>query len=561
MFVSIRRHQKWLWAVITTLTIISFVAFFSPKSQRGTQGKVFSRDSAVGTINGRTISQGEYLEAYREAQLRYYLSYGDWPRNDEISRQLGIMERETRNRLLLADKLREFNVEVTMKSVVQWIEDAFQDRELHTFRMEAYEQFVKVRLAEKGITASDFQRFVRHEVGIQHLIALVGLSGSLITPQEAEILYRRENEQVDTAGLFLMSSNYLAQVTIDPSALAAFYTNQQANYRIPERVQVAYVKFEATNFLAEADQKMALTTNLSQLIESTYLQRGTNTFLDTNNVPLTPDAAKEKIRSQVRTQFALVEARKKAIEFSNELMEMPVNTNNLAGLSAAKGLVVKTTEPFSQSEEPPGLTVPNTFAKAAFRLTPQEPFFEQPIVAEDGVYVIGLHKNVPAELPTLESIHARVEEDFRRNRVTELVQSAGTELYNLVTNNLAQGKPFHDPSVGTNATYLDLPPFSQQTSELPELPNRGDLSSLKNAAFALSPGKVSAFTPTREGGFIVQLQAKVPVSEAKVKAELPEFITRLRRSRQYEAFGEWFQKEMETARVSKDFPGEKRGAN
>ena len=33
MFGTIRKHQTWLWAVIITLTIISFVVFFSPYSK------------------------------------------------------------------------------------------------------------------------------------------------------------------------------------------------------------------------------------------------------------------------------------------------------------------------------------------------------------------------------------------------------------------------------------------------------------------------------------------------------------------------------------------------
>ena len=51
-------------------------------------------------------------------------------------------------------------------------------------------------------------------------------------------------KEVDTQAVFLQSSNYLA-VNVNSAELQTFYTNQQANYRIPERVQVAYVKFEA----------------------------------------------------------------------------------------------------------------------------------------------------------------------------------------------------------------------------------------------------------------------------------------------------------------------------
>lgn len=550
MFDSIRRHQKWLWAVITTLTIISFVAFFSPRSQRGSRrtGGLFAQDK-VGSLAGQPITRDQYFDAYREAQLVYRLRAREWPRHEEMTRPNGFGEREIRNRLLLASKMKEFNVLVTEKAIAQWIAEAFQDPERHVFQKAAYDAFIKKELPEGHLEPIDFERYVRHEVGLQHLVALAGVSGNLVTPQEAEMLFRRENEQVDTEVVLLSASNFLAKVMVDPAALATYYTNHQAEYRVPERAQVAYVKFESTNFLAEAEQKMAQNTNLNQYVEATYLQRGTNTFLDTNNMVMAPEAAKAKIRDEARRDYALLEARRKAIDFAGKLLEMQAKTNNLANLAAAEGLVVKITEPFDQFGTPPSLKVPNTFATSAFRLTPEEPVFEQPIVGEDGVYVIGYHKRIPSELPTLESVREQVVGSFRRSRASEMVQAAGVELQSVITNSLAQGKTLQ-AAAGTNGVWLDLPPFSQRTSVLPELQGRTDIPALKNAAFALSPGKVSAFMPTRDGGFIVRLQAKVAVGEDKVKSELPEFTTDLRRTRQYEAFEAWFRKEMELAQIS-----------
>ena len=141
----------------------------------------------------------------------------------------------------------------------------------------------------------------------------------------------------------------------------------------------------------------------------------------------------------------------------------------------------------------------------------------------------------------------------------EMTHAAGTELYNTLTNGMGQGKTFQAACLEANVLIADLPPFSQKTTALPELQNRGDLSSLKTAAFALTAGKISSFTPTRDGGFIVHLQAKIPVAESRLKAELPEYLSDLRRSRQYEAFAEWLRKEMELARIS--LPGEKQSAN
>ena len=106
-------------------------------------------------------------------------------------------------------------------------------------------------------TLDDFGRFVRHYLGIQEMIGTLGLSGKLVTPQEARELYQREHQELATEAVFFSASNYLAKVSVPPEAIAQFYTNRLASYRIPDRVQVSYVQFEFTNFLDQAKQELA----------------------------------------------------------------------------------------------------------------------------------------------------------------------------------------------------------------------------------------------------------------------------------------------------------------
>jgi len=50
MFGTIRKHQTWLWAIIITLTIISFVIYFGPQS-RVSQGRADRGPAAPSTVN------------------------------------------------------------------------------------------------------------------------------------------------------------------------------------------------------------------------------------------------------------------------------------------------------------------------------------------------------------------------------------------------------------------------------------------------------------------------------------------------------------------------------
>jgi len=193
-----------------------------------------------------------------------------------------------------------------------------------------------------------------------------------------------------------------------------------------------------------------------------------------------------------------------------------------------------------------------------FKLTAEEPFLEAPVLTENAVYVVALKGRHPSVQPPLEQIVERVTLDYQKNQARILANSAGIDLQRTLNAALAQGKTFETAAAEANLQVIDLPPFSQKTQSLMELRNQADLSAVKNVAFTLSPGKLSAYNPGRDGGFILYLDERVPVTDAQVQTGLPEFTKTLRQNRQYEAFSEWLRKELEVAHIT--LAGEKKTA-
>jgi hypothetical protein len=118
-------------------------------------------------------------------------------------------------------------------------------------------EFTKTVLQPRGLSPEDFERFVRNDAGIQQLSALVGMAGKLVTPAEAEVIYRREHQELGGEIVFFNLSNYLGRVTVTNEALGQWYTNHMAQYRTPEQITIRYVEFARSNFLAEADKQLA----------------------------------------------------------------------------------------------------------------------------------------------------------------------------------------------------------------------------------------------------------------------------------------------------------------
>ncbi|MDB6112206.1 MAG: hypothetical protein JWR69_3956 [Pedosphaera sp.] len=171
--------------------------------------------------------------------------------------------------------------------------------------------------------------------------------------------------------------------------------------------------------------------------------------------------------------------------------------------------------------------------------------FSGAIVGEDGVYVLALKKVVPSEQPPLKDVEAKVTEDYRRGMAGQLAYQAGKTFADGLTNGLPAGKSFAAVAAEAKAKTETLPPFSLSTRSLPaDLEERLSLGALKQAAFTTAVGKVSSFMPTREGGFALYVQSKLPLDEAQVKKEMPEFLAYVRQARQSDAFNQWFNQQI-----------------
>src|SRR5271166_4839412 len=272
MFGTIRKHQTWLWAVIITLTIISFVTFLSPNSKMNSGGR---GSDNYGSINGQRVTRTQYANAYREMDLHTFFMSGHWLNEDKKQTRVD-PERETYQWLLLIQKQQQLGIHVG-DDAAAWMGQQML-RSFEKMGITSAAMFIQRVLQPHGLAVDDFERYVRHFLGIQELISTYGLTGKLITPQDAKALYDREHREVAAGAVFFFASNYLAGVSVTPEALSQFYSNRVANYIIPDRVQVGYVRFGVTNFLPQAETELA--SNLTEMVEANYQRLGSNYFAD-----------------------------------------------------------------------------------------------------------------------------------------------------------------------------------------------------------------------------------------------------------------------------------------
>jgi len=528
MIGTIRKHSNWLWYPIIIATIITFVlwgasqALFSNRSGGGDFGKIY----------GKNVSAEAFMGAKKDFFLTYWFGSGRWP--DDAAVSATEMKQQVYLNLLLTQKAAQMGIHVSDDEAAVAASDRLQSLGRNG-QVITLDMLVDQVLTPKGFTAADFENFIRHDMMIRQLVQSVGTAGQLITPQEAREAYVRENEELSCQVVFFSASNYLASVATPPGVIGQFYTNYQAQYRLPDRVQVNYVAFSVSNYLAQARAEWAK-TNLSETVDA-YLQKLGDNYKGAKSAA----EARQTITSELLESRALLDAKKDASALAVEAFKgEPVKAENLATVANQKGLILHQSAPFAKETGPAELDGAANFTKAAFGLTSDTPM-AGPITDGSSVYVIALVKNLPSEIPPFDKIRQEVTRDYQERQATMLAQQAGQSFYQLATNQVSASHGFAAVAVGLGHTAVTLPPFAISTQDLPELGTHATLGEIKQAAFTSSPGQLAPFVPTSDGGFVLQVKSKLPVDQTKLAANLPSFTESLRRTRENEAFNQWLQ--------------------
>ena len=528
MFGTIRKHQSWLWFLIIGVMILGMIVWTnnSGSGNRGGAGN-------FGSIDNKAITAAEMRQAENDATLNYLVQTRphQWP--DNAGSQFDLT-RQAYQQLFITRKMNEYNIHADPDAAArlahlilgQWDEG----------QAISTENFLQI-LKQKGLKVEDFEHFLESYVGLRQLESVVGISGKVVTPAEIQTLYTSEYQELSVDAVFFSASNSLAKIPDPtPQALGSFYTNQQANYREPDQMQLSYVYYNVTNFMPQAEQQIG--TNLNRQVDDAMARVGTNF----TRLGKTAEEARAKVREILLQQVAETNANAMANSLEQEVLDKKTNVlENLAAIARTKGLEVKVTKPFDKEYGPSEINLGENYPVASlFELGPDEPLLPA-IKGMDGVYVIAFNKLIPSHIPPLSEIHSRVEKDFKFAQALRIAQVNGQSFAQTATNEMAHGKTFAQTCEATRNTPVQVPPFSRGTTRLTEVEDQGvDLNQFRGVAFGTPVGSVSRFVETPEGGFVVHVKQQLPLDEAKMKTQLPEFSNVVRERRQNEAFEIWF---------------------
>ena len=267
MLDRMRRHKAWLqWSLV--LVVLAFIIFYIPDFLRGSGTDAAAGDT-IASVEGRTITSGEFRRTY-QAQLQAYRSAYGGNMSEQLLKQLGIeqqiLQQMVDEQASVAEASR-VGIEVSDEEVRQRIFaiPAFQENG-HFIGDQRYQQLL--RMQRPPLSPTDFEDGIRRSLTVEKLRA--SLTDWLSVPdKELEQEYRRRNDKVKLSVVSFLADNFRAQVIASDQDIAAYFAAHPADFKIPEKRKIRFLVVDIDALRAKitvpvADIERAYNDNLDQ---------------------------------------------------------------------------------------------------------------------------------------------------------------------------------------------------------------------------------------------------------------------------------------------------------
>lgn len=573
-FQTIRNKQKGLFMLIAIPVVIGFVILFTPDAEdlifgRGNQ----SETGVYGQLDGKTVTRGQWIEARNIVLGPLILNYGGrLPNlNDEL------IDNQVPNVLARQALMAKYGIQPSKTDSEDWVIKLI-DRSLKSAPLGQ----TPTRQELLGELSSNFNgddqllAYARHTIGVGQLQELAAISGSLVSAQEAEVEFRNQNEQFEAEALFLSHTNYLPLVQASDEQLKTHYTNTLANNRIPERRQVSYVTFPATNYLVEAEKKFdELKPEQRDMLLQTYWSGITNLAgYKTNGIPnlakdivtlrtneyknMKAEEAVASIRSDIlstpnglKSGLAVIEAYKAGLDFQQSLeatYKVQPALDTLDKMALLQNLTAITSPPLGIRD---GVVfgLPQVRSAQVFALSKTNAFIigDSPFsgISSD-FYIASLKKVIPSRNRTFLEAKATVTADFQKAESIKLMNEAGEKIHQFIK----AGKALAEVGKENNLAVTKLGPFDSVGGSIPGLANKANREDVRTQALGLDVGAISELITSstdssdlasEEAAFVVKLTGKNAVSKDKFDAEFAGYLKSARAAAGSQSYTAWLQ--------------------
>ncbi len=244
----VRNKQKSIIIKLAfAIIILSFVIGYAMLSTPGgPAGEDPTLEAAV--VNDKAITFNNFQSTYSNLYQLYQNIYQD-QFTPALEKQLKLVEKSINSLIdqaLLQEEAERLGLGISGKELVAAIAEIPAFQENGVFNKDRYLQV----LAYQRMNSDQFEAMQQNELIINKVREQLQ-SGVSVTDTAVEEEFRINNEKVNLNFVSLTPAAFEKKVKTSEEALAAFFSEQQEVFRIPEMVALRYLQFEPQRYLED----------------------------------------------------------------------------------------------------------------------------------------------------------------------------------------------------------------------------------------------------------------------------------------------------------------------
>jgi len=217
--------KKVLWLLV--IVIVPAFVFW------GASYFIRARTSYLGKIYGKKVYPQEFEAFLQNIQALLFLQAG---REALSGVQLNQLKTYAWQRLLLIEKAKRENIEVTDEEVLNYIKSfPFLNSQPSSLK----KRYLSI-LKRLGITPAQFEEFLRDLIRAEKLRERA-LKDVKVTEQEIRERFKRETEQAKAKYILIEFEKLKEEITPTEEELKSFFEENKEKFRIPPKVKINYL--------------------------------------------------------------------------------------------------------------------------------------------------------------------------------------------------------------------------------------------------------------------------------------------------------------------------------
>ena len=248
MLDRMRRHRGWLkWSL--ALVVLAFVFLYFPEFV-GPEQTLRPSGDRLATVDSRAVSVADFRRRYQAQVQAYRASYGG-KLTDELLQQMQVPQQVLQQMIQEKAEISEAErsgITVSDGEVRAQIMAIPGLQENGQFIGEQrYRQLLAQQTPPMNI--ADFEKSVRESVMLEKFRA--GLTEWMsVSDAELEREYKRRNEKATLDVVAIIADNFKTQVNPTDAEIASHFEANSANYRVPDRRKVRFVRLNPADVAA-----------------------------------------------------------------------------------------------------------------------------------------------------------------------------------------------------------------------------------------------------------------------------------------------------------------------